>query len=85
MFFLSLNTSARSQGHIEAVIMMMLKCQFHWWRKPEHPGKNTDLRQVGLTAKNNFHTYMAHCNGIGFMAFCILPRPHNCMGMGHGN
>ena len=21
-------------------------CQFHWWRKPEYPEKNTDLPQV---------------------------------------
>ena len=24
----------------------MVKCQFHWWRKPEHPEETTDLRQV---------------------------------------
>ena len=24
----------------------MMKCQFHWWRKPEHLEKTTDLRQV---------------------------------------
>ena len=26
--------------------MMMMKCQFHWWRKPEYPEETTDLRQV---------------------------------------
>ena len=24
-----------SQGHIEVVIIVKMKCQFHWWRKPE--------------------------------------------------
>ena len=24
----------------------MMKCQFHWLRKPEHPEETTDLRQV---------------------------------------
>ena len=22
---------------------MMMKCQFHWWRKPEYPEETTDL------------------------------------------
>ena len=26
--------------------MMTMKCQFHWWRKPEHPEETTDLRRV---------------------------------------
>ena len=26
--------------------MMMMKCQFHWWRKLDHPEETTDLRQV---------------------------------------
>ena len=26
--------------------MMMMKCQFHWWRKPEYLDETTDLRQV---------------------------------------
>ena len=35
LFDLSLSLS-KSQGHIKVVIMMMtMKCQFHWWRKPE--------------------------------------------------
>ena len=25
--------------------MMMMKCQFHWWRNPEHPEETTNLRQ----------------------------------------
>ena len=33
---------SNNQGHIEAVTMMM-KCQFHWWRKPEYPEETTDL------------------------------------------
>ena len=35
---LGLNTSATARVNIEAVIMiMMMKCQFQWWRKPEYP------------------------------------------------
>ena len=34
-----------SQGHIEAVIMMM-NCQFHSGGGQVHPVKNTDIRQV---------------------------------------
>ena len=26
--------------------MMMMKCEIHWWRKPEHPEETTDLPQV---------------------------------------
>ena len=32
---------SNSQGHIEAV-MMIMKCQFHWVRKPEYPEKTHD-------------------------------------------
>ena len=48
---LGLNVSATARVNIEA-LMMMMKCQFHWWRKPEHPEETTELRQE-LT---NFHT-----------------------------
>ena len=27
-------------------MMIMMNCQFDWWRKPEHPEETTDLRQV---------------------------------------
>ena len=26
--------------------MIMRKCQFNWWRKPEHPEETTDQQQV---------------------------------------
>ena len=26
--------------------MVMMKCQFHWWRKPGYPEETTDFRQV---------------------------------------
>ena len=26
--------------------MMAMICQFHWWRKPEHPEETTDLWQI---------------------------------------
>ena len=32
--------------------MMLMKCQFHWWRKPEHQEESTDLQQV----TDNIHT-----------------------------
>ena len=44
--FLSEHLST-SQGHIEAV-MMMMKCQIHCWRKAEYRQKTTDLQQVRL-------------------------------------
>ena len=25
---------------------MMMKCQFHWWRRSEYPEETTDLHQV---------------------------------------
>ena len=28
------------------MMMMMMKCQFHWWRKLEHPEETKDLPQV---------------------------------------
>ena len=28
------------------MMMMMMKCQFNWWRKPEYPEETIDLRQV---------------------------------------
>ena len=34
--------------------MMMMKCQFHWWRKLEYPEETTDLRQVNA---ETFLTY----------------------------
>ena len=39
-----------SQGHIEAVIILM-NCQFPWRRKPEYPEETTDLWQVTDTLK----------------------------------
>ena len=30
-------------GHFEAVILIMRKCQFDRWRKPEYPEETTDL------------------------------------------
>ena len=39
------------------MMMMMAKCQFHWWRKPEDPEETTDLRQI--TYKTFTHTVVA--------------------------
>ena len=39
---------SNSQGHSEAVIMMMMKWQFHWWRKP--PTYDKKLYHVIYTA-----------------------------------
>ena len=35
--------------------MMIMKCQFPWWRKPEDPDNTNDLWQVGPNC--NFHAY----------------------------
>ena len=45
-----------SQGHIEGVIVMVMKCQFHWWRKPEYSEEITteeitDLQQVSCVTR----------------------------------
>ena len=42
-----------------AVIMMMMKCQFEWWGKLEHPEETPDLRQV----TDNTFTHNALCQG----------------------
>ena len=39
-------TPQQQPGSYTEPVMMMMKCQFHWWSKPEHPRETTDLRQV---------------------------------------
>ena len=62
-------TPQQQQGHIEAV-MMMMKCQFQWWWKLEHPEETTDLRQVTdkLSRIRIPPTIFPHLNHV----FCIL-------------
>ena len=37
---------SNSQGHMEVVIMMMMKCQFQWWLKLDYREKTTNLQQL---------------------------------------
>ena len=43
--------------------MMMMKCQFHWWREPEHRDETTDLRQV---TDRLLHIYSGLCPVLGW-------------------
>ena len=40
-------TPQQHPGSYQGGEMMMMKCQFHWWRKPEYSEKTTD--------RSNFH------------------------------
>ena len=45
------------------MMMMIIKCQFHWWRKQEHPEETTDLvRQV--TNKTFSPRHRAYANAM---------------------
>ena len=51
VWFLGAQCFSKNHGHIEAVVVMMvvmwmMKCQLHCWRKPKHPEVTTGLRQV---------------------------------------
>ena len=39
-------TPQQQPGSYQGGEMMMMKCHFHLWRKPVHPGETTDLREV---------------------------------------
>ena len=60
--------------NIEKVIeqhwLVMMKCQFDWWRKPEYPEETTDLRQATLMKVS--HIYDP----------CLVPVPNpGCSGV----
>ena len=64
---------SNNQGHIDAVIMMILKCHFHWWRKPEYPEETTDLRQV--MGFNHDHRLTGHT----WLVFSWVRTPQYCV------
>ena len=39
--------------HRDRVMVIVLNCQFYWWRKPEYLKKTTDLSQVN---EKHYHT-----------------------------
>ena len=55
-WFRFISNISNSQGHIEAI--MMKKCQFHWWRKPEYPQETTDRELNMRTLSMIAHFYL---------------------------
>ena len=54
---------------------MMMKCQFHWWRKPENPVKvTTDVRQVTdeTFTHKNFDSLLQFIEPIIDRLHCII-------------
>ena len=64
-------TTQQQPGSYQGGEMMMMKCQFHWWRKPEYPEETTDLPQVTDETFTHTFTYNIFSNVDSQKCVCV--------------